>query len=173
MNLIIKRFVLNKNFSIYFSVKHSCLFMKHILGISYFFLPSYFFWKTNLKAFQLIFINLRFFKSFFINLKLCFHTYLIYFLKLKIRGLGYRLRSITDNCHYFFFNYTNYYYFFNPKSLIVKTYKKRMLLLSFNWWMLKVVLSHILLLRKMGPYTLHGLRLVKQIVFLKKSGKKL
>jgi len=101
------------------------------------------------------------------------NVYFIYFVKIKIRGLGYRLRSICDTCHYFFFNYTNYFFFFSPSSIVIKTYKKRMLLLSFNWMILKDVLSHILLLRELGPYALHGLRFAKQIVFLKKRTKKL
>jgi len=56
----------------------------------------------------------------------------LFFFKLRIKGLGYRLRSISEYCHYFFFNYTNYYYFFNPVHVLVKTYKKRMILISFD-----------------------------------------
>lgn len=47
-----------------------------------------------------------------------------------------------------------------------------MLLLSFDWFLLKLVLSHILLLRKIGPYNFLGLRYKRQIILLKKSGKK-
>jgi hypothetical protein len=97
----------------------------------------------------------------------------IFFIKLRIRGLGYRIRSICPTVHYIFFNYTNYYYFFHSNFLITKIYRKRMLLISFNWSILKLVVSHLLLLYRFGPYTLYGFKVVKQIVLLKKSGKKI
>lgn len=48
-----------------------------------------------------------------------------------------------------------------------------MILLSFNWCELRSLVCYILLLQKFGPYTLHGIRWVKQFVILKKSGKKI
>lgn len=57
-------------------------------------------------------------------------------------------------------------------NIIIKIYKKRMLLLSLNWSVLKLILSYILTLRKIGPYNLDGIRLLKSMLVLKKSGKK-
>jgi hypothetical protein len=37
-----------------------------------------------------------------------------------------------------------------------------MVLLSYNWQMLKLIVSHILLLKKLGPYSMRGLRLVNK-----------
>lgn len=47
-----------------------------------------------------------------------------------------------------------------------------MLILSLNWSFLKFILSYILGLRKIGPYNLDGIRFVKSMLILKKSGKK-
>jgi len=171
--LLVKRYNFNKHYNFYFSPTHSCLFIQHFLGTSYFFLPSYFFYSQSLQSCKFIFLNSKFFQSFLTHFNSCISLYYVYFIKIRIRGLGYRLRSICDTCHYFFFNYTNYFFFFNPLAVMVKTYKKRMLLISYNWAVLKAVLAHILLLRKLGPYVLHGLRFAKQIVFLKKRTKKL
>lgn len=139
------------------------------------FMPSFYLYKVdkNLNCMVFSFLSKFFYKSFIKHL-FCLSNRLsiIYFVKLRIRGLGFRMRSINDVIFYFFFNYTNFYYIFSPRTLLIRVYKKRMLLLSFDWFLLKLVLSHILLLRKIGPYNMLGLRLRRQIVFLKKSGKK-
>ena len=41
----------------------------------------------------------------------------IYFFKLRIKGLGFRIRTISENFHYIFFNYTNYIIFILLKIL--------------------------------------------------------
>jgi len=119
-----------KGTQVFFSYKLSCLIVKNILGLKFILLPSFYFFK-NLDDIQFIFLKKHFFNSFIKNI-FCNQTIFAYFIKLRIRGLGYRLYSISDLTHFFFFNYTNYYYFFNPKNLLVKTYKKRMLLFSFE-----------------------------------------
>lgn len=109
--VIVKRYNFNKNYAFYFSSAHNCLFIQHFLGTSYFFLPSYFFYFRSLSSCNFIFLNFKFFHSFLTHLKGCISLYSIYFIKIRIRGLGYRLRSICDTCHYFFFNYTTISFF--------------------------------------------------------------
>jgi len=82
----------------------------------------------------------------------------LYFFKLRIKGLGYRLRTIADNFHYIFFNYTNYYYIYIPANLLIKIYKKRLIIISYFWHTLRLFISHLLLLQEIGPYKLYGLR---------------
>lgn len=148
-------------------------FSLYTLGIFLLRLPTYYFYIQNSSKISIVFLKNFFFKSFFKHLiSFCNRLVILYFLKIKIKGLGFRLRSISDVLYYFFFNYTNFFYFYPPKLLLIRVYKKRMLLLSFNWFLLKLVLSHILLLRRIGPYNFLGLRFKRQIVFLKKSGKK-
>ena len=164
----------NSGIDLFFSKNKNLFFIKGICGISYVFLPSKFFYKVvNNTSIQFIFSNYFFFKGFLSHLvtKLNYLN-VIFFIKLKIRGLGYKMRQITSSLFFFFLNYTNYFYFFLPFNLIMHVYKKRSILLSSNWQQLKLILSNILLLKKLGPYTLRGFRLVKQIVLLKKRGKK-
>jgi hypothetical protein len=97
----------------------------------------------------------------------------VYFIKLKLRGLGYRVRELYENCYYFFFNYTNFFYIFMPAKSLIKSYRKRILLVSSSWFLLKLITAHILLLKKLGIYNLRGIRFVKHIILLKKSGKKI
>lgn len=154
----------------YFSIKTSKIYFLTAVGIKIIKLPSYYFvHQIPNKLLSLLGLSnsinfFRILKNFVVD---------FYFIKLRIRGLGYRWRTISDNFHYIFFNYTNYYYFYNPNNIIVKIYKKRMILISYFWHYLRLIMSHILLLQKIGPYTLHGIRWAKQIIFLKKSGKKI
>jgi len=105
----------------------------------------------------LLFFSLRDFNGFLIQIANIRPD--IYFFKLKIKGLGYRLRYIASNFFYIFFNYTNFFYIFVNSSLIlIRIFKRRMILISFLLFELKLFLSHILLLHKIGPYTLEGMR---------------
>lgn len=176
INYSLKSYTLLKNINIVYSSKISCFFIKGFSGIFMLRLPSFYFYNVSLDKNKIILLFLKkfYFKSFINHLfSLSNRLSIIYFIKLRIRGLGFRMRSINDVIYYFFFNYTNYYYLYSPKTLLIRVYKKRMLLISFDWFLLKLVLSHILLLRKIGPYNMLGLRLKRQIVFLKKSGKKI
>lgn len=103
---IIKRYNFHKHYNFHFSSNKCCLFIQHLLGTSYFFLPSYFFYMRLASSSKFIFLSSRFFQSFLTHLSSILSLYCLYFIKIRIRGLGYRLRSICDTCHYFFFNYT-------------------------------------------------------------------
>lgn len=174
LNYSIKSRLLSKNIDLLYSYKLSCFLVKGFSGVFILRLPSFYFCANlNKESIILVFLTRFFFKSFIKHLyALSNRLSIVYFIKLRIRGLGFRIRSISDIIYYFFFNYTNYYYLYSPKTLLIRVYKKRMLFISFDWFLLKLVLGHILLLRKIGPYNLLGLRLRRQIVFLKKSGKK-
>ena len=75
-------------------------------------------------------------------------------MRIKIKGLGYRIRKVTQELYYFFFNYTNMFYFNIPNNILIKWYKKRIILLSNDFYLLKILFAHILLLKKLGPYRL-------------------
>jgi hypothetical protein len=65
------------------------------------------------------------------------------------------------------------YYIYIPKSVLVKWYKKRIIFLSNDFFLLKLLFSNILLLKKLGPYRIRGLRYPRQIILLKKTVKKI
>jgi len=165
---------LNKNIEINFNSNRSIINIKGLYGIFIYKMPSYYFYKLYNNTIKFIFINKFIYISFikhFIMLykKLSF----LYSVRLRVKGLGYRIRKITNNLYYFFFNYTNMYYFYLPKNILLKWYKKRLLLISNNLFLIKLLFSHMLLLKNIGPYRLRGLRYPRQIIFIKKGGKKL
>ncbi len=142
------------------------------MGIIFLKLPSYYFVKKELSIISILFLNrfffLTFIKHFFLYLN---RLTLIYFIKIKIKGLGYRIRKISNELYYFFFNYTNIFYFYLPNNILIKWYKKRIILISNDFYSLKILFTHILLLKKLGPYRLRGLRYPRQIILLKKKKK--
>src|ERR1700761_5957670 len=95
--------------NIYISLSLSAFFFKNSFGIAYIYLPSAYFIK-KVKKYE------SFIKHLFVLYDRLFH---FYYVKVKIRGLGYRIREIAENFYYFFFNYTNYYYFHCPYNIII------------------------------------------------------
>jgi len=61
---------------------------------------------------------------------------------------------------------------FIPKELVVHWHKKKLILLSNNFFLLKLIFNCILILKKLGPYRILGIKYPRQIVMLKKGGKK-
>lgn len=164
---------LNKNINIIFDKKNSTLKVKGFFGILSYKLPSFYFYKKSINIVSFLFINKFLYFSFikhFLNFykKLSF----IYSIRLRLKGLGYRIRKVTRYLYYFFFNYTNMFYFYLPKNILIKWYKKRILLISNNFFILKLLFSNMLILKKIGPYRLRGLRYPRQIIFIKKRTKK-
>lgn len=119
----IKFFFSSKLSRLYFWTKRGIVFINFFGNISY-----------KLENEKLIIKQNGFKQSFFdifSVLKMLYSN--IYMFRLKIKGLGFRWRTITSQFHYIFFNYTNFFYFFVPLTLLVKLYKKRMILVSYYW----------------------------------------
>jgi len=112
---------LNKNINIIFDKKNSTLKVKGFFGILSYKLPSFYFYKKSINIVSFLFINKFLYFSFikhFLNFykKLSF----IYSIRLRLKGLGYRIRKVTRYLYYFFFNYTNMFYFYLPKNILIK-----------------------------------------------------
>lgn len=169
---IVKYYILKKQLNLYFSNKNAYIYLKNRIGLIKLKLPSIFYYYKNLTLTKLSLFNNQNFKSLINNL---FNSYkklnLIYFIKLKIKGLGYRFRKLSTNFYYFFFNYTNMYYINLPKNIIIKWYKKRLILVSFDFNLIKLIMSTIIILKKLGPYQIRGLKYPKQIILLKQKKK--
>jgi len=97
--------------------------------------------------------------------------FFIFFLKLKVRGLGYRIKRITSNLFRFFIGTTNYYYSHIPFSFYIKARRRRMIAFSNDKKLLSDIFIDIIALKKLIPYKLRGFFLPRQIVLMK-PGKK-
>lgn len=167
-----KLIILSKNFDIFFSHINNLLFIKGILGILVIKMPSFFFFLKKENFLSFVFLNRFFFISIFKHFSYLYkRLYFFNFVKLKIRGLGYRILKVCNSLFRFFFGHTNFFYLHVPQDIIIKSRKRRLLLLSNNLSALKMVLAHMLLLKKLSVYRIRGLVYPKQIIVLK-IGKK-
>lgn len=84
--------------------------MRSFSGVFLLNMPSFYMYKKgNGSSIMFSFLKKFFYKSFIKHLfYLSNRLSIIYFVKLRIRGLGFRMRSINDVIFYFFFNYTNF-----------------------------------------------------------------
>jgi hypothetical protein len=145
--------------------------LKTFLGIYFFYLPSFYFYK-NKKILSFIFIKNFFFKSFISHFFFFYNNINnIYIIRLKIKGLGYQIYKLTKNLYSFHFHFINFFYLFLPLVIVTCWYKKRMILISNDLIILKIVFKCILILKKLGPYRLLGIRYPRQIIIFKKGGK--
>jgi len=121
---------------------------------------------------QLLFSNHFFYASFLAHLFVCIRKFsAMFFLKLKIRGLGYRIRRYAKALYRFYFTRTNYIYFNVPLNLIVRRRKKKLLLISPDYSLVRLVFAHLMLLHTVGPYNRRGFSYPRQIIFLKPKKK--
>lgn len=118
---------------LFFSKNENSLLIKGAYGIISLKMPTKYYYKIKNNNIYFIFNNIFYFKSFIAHFMYsCNYISVVYFVKFKMRGLGYKMRKITNSLFYFFYNYTNYYYFFLPFGLLMNIYKKRAILIGYN-----------------------------------------
>jgi hypothetical protein len=133
------------------------------------------FWikQVSNKQWSILFLNKSLVKQFLIQMFTRYDIFnpSIYFYKLRLKGLGFRIIKQATGLYRFFFNRINYIYFYVPKNIIM-FYKQRVLLfLSIHWDILRMVIVHVLALKKLSIYNMRGLWYPYQLR-IKKPGKK-
>lgn len=145
--------VLQPNLKLYFSKKYNKLFLRFNNFVMFLYLPSYYFFNKTANSFNLLFINKYLYKTFLNQLILFSKTpNKIYFFKLRLRGLGYRIRKMSNFLYRFYFACTNYFYFHVPNEIIFFFKKRRILFVGRDLVKLKVIFVHFLFLKKLIPY---------------------
>jgi hypothetical protein len=165
--------ILGGTFDFYFSKNNSLFLLKGLKGFYVLHLSSYFFFKILQSGLSFIFFSKYFFKSFIRNF-LLFCRYLIstYYFKLKLKGLGFRVKRISNRLYRFFFTFVNFFYFHVPYGVILKTKGRRLFFFSLDVGLLRIVIAHLLLLKKLIVYRIRGLLYPRQIVIMKPGKKK-
>ena len=134
-------------------------------------LPGYFFYALQPSGFSLLFLKKQLFSDFFSFLRLVSRRFdVVYFYRLKLRGLGFRLERLASSLYRFFFATTNFIYFHVPPSIVFRGRKRRMIFLSHDLAILRNVFAQFLLLWELRPYMRRGLFFPRQI-FIRKKGK--
>lgn len=164
--------VLSKSFNFWFNSVNSFFYIKGIYGLLVLRMPSFYFVYSKSNFLSFLFLNKFFFRSIFKHFSYLYkNVFFFNYVKLKIKGLGYRIRKISKSLFCFFFGNTSLFYFYAPTNVIVKARKRKLLLMSNNLSILKMVLAHLLLLKKLSVYRTRGLVYPRQI-FILKVGKK-
>jgi hypothetical protein len=118
---IIKNYNFEKNIKFFFSNKDSYIYIKGLYNIFVLKLYKYYYYIIKDKNIILLYNNKNKFLSFIKNLILLYNKItLIYTVRLKLRGLGFKIRKVSKNLYYLFFNYINMYYIYIPKNLLIK-----------------------------------------------------
>jgi hypothetical protein len=120
--IIVKNYNIKKNIELFFSEKKSLLYIKGLYYYIVIKIPNYyyFFFKNN-NNLSIIYNKKILLSSFIRNINLLYNKLVfLYSIRLKLRGLGFKIRKVSKNLYYFFFNYINMYYIYIPKNLLIK-----------------------------------------------------
>jgi len=94
-------------------------------------LPKFFYKKINDKLVSLLFTKEVFFNFFIKKLLLIGKSFFsIFLLKVRIKGLGYRMRTVSSSLIQLFFVHKNFIYFYVPSRILVNARKKKMIFIS-------------------------------------------
>jgi len=126
------------------------LLLKYSYNILFIFLPFSYFIKKTFNGFFFLFTNYYFFTSILSQLR-NFYTSIIkfFFFKLRLRGLGYRIKRLSKKLFRFFFGIHHFFYFHVSTDLIVKKKKRYLLVFSNKLFKLNNVFNHLILLKKL------------------------
>jgi len=119
---------LKKNVNFFFYEASNIFLIKGLKGFVVFRLPSFYYYKKNtINQLFLILFNVFFFKSFLKLISNCNkNLFLIYTFRLKMKGLGFRIRKLSTMLYKFFFTSVNFFYFHVPRNIILKNRKRRL-----------------------------------------------
>ena len=135
-------------------------------------LPHCFFYAVTNSEFTLAFTNRASYATLLAIIKYKIkHATLIYMARLRIRGLGYRIRRFSSHLYRFYFTKTNFIYMHVPVSILIRLRKRRIIILASNYPSLRSLLVGILLLKNTGPYNRRGFVYPRRMLFLKKGKK--
>ena len=135
-------------------------------------LPHSFFYMGTNSLFTIAFTNRGSYATLLALVKYKIQQYtLIYMARLRIRGLGYRIRRFCAHLYRFYFTKTNFIYVHVPVSILIRLRKRRIIILASNYPQLRSLLVGILLLKSTGPYNRRGFVYPRRMLFLKKGKK--
>jgi hypothetical protein len=95
------------------------------------------------------------------------------FIKLRFIGKGYKLlirKNFLHNIILFNFGYSHRYYIYIYFFYMFQLAKTKFIFFGLNFFLLKIILQRLYLIKPINIFTLRGLRFAKQCIF-KKIGK--
>src|SRR5580692_7668426 len=177
MEIINYSYFFKKDLKIYFILKKNYIILKKKSRFFFLKIPYIYFYKFENKIKSFIFFNFFFYIIFFNYF--CYISFFkhimqlykklssFYYLRLKLKGLGYRIIHLSMFLIKIFFNRSNFFYIHIPKTILFRYKIRRLFFLSTKLVDLRVLMINILLLKKYIIYRLSGLFYPRQIILLK------
>jgi hypothetical protein len=129
MIIFLKKFVLNNIIDFFFDYFNNILFSRTFTGFFFFKMPCFFFFSVL--DLNFIFLKKKLLMSFIAQISFALRFFFsFFFVRFKMRGLGYRVKHITNNIIRFFIGTTNFFYFLAPLSIYLRARRRRLLLIS-------------------------------------------
>jgi hypothetical protein len=175
-NRLILNLFFYKELDLFLNKKFNILFIKGNHGIIFLYLPRIFFIKKSDNNIRLL-LNAK--NIFFSILKQFLFLYRLlfkfFFFRIRLRGLGYRIKKISKKIYRFFFAFNHYFYLYVPLNVYIWVKKRYLLAISNNKAKLNNLFNHLLLLKKLSfiKNRTDSFVVPKRIVFIKKIVKKL
>jgi hypothetical protein len=161
-------FYFGKDFNIFFFIKKNYIILKKKSRFFFLKIPYIYFYKLKEKIYSFFFYNYFCYISFFKHILQLYNKLVsFYYLRLKLKGLGYRIVHISKYLIKIFFNRSNFFYLHLPKTILFKYKIRRLFFLSIKLVDLRILVINLLLLKKYIIYRLSGLFYPRQIILLK------
>jgi hypothetical protein len=168
MEIINYSYFFKKDLKIYFILKKNYIILKKKSRFFFLKIPYIYFYKFENKIKSFIFFNYFCYISFFKHIMQLYKKLSsFYYLRLKLKGLGYRIIHLSMFLIKIFFNRSNFFYIHIPKTILFRYKIRRLFFLSTKLVDLRVLMINILLLKKYIIYRLSGLFYPRQIILLK------
>jgi len=117
---IIYNYIIRLDLKLLYKKELNILFIKEKYGVLFLYLPKFFFINENINNLKLSFLSrLNFMNVLKQFLFLCNYYLVLFFFRIKLKGLGYRIKKITKKIYRFFLAYNHYFYFFVPKNVFI------------------------------------------------------
>jgi hypothetical protein len=131
-------------------------------------LPFLYFYKQIKDSFNFIFLS-RFHYITFIKHLFNFYDklYTFYYFNLKLKGLGYRIFSISKSLIKIFLNRSNFFYLHISSKVLLKYKTRRFFFISTDLGSLRVLVINLLLLKEFIIYRVNGIYYPRQILLIK------
>lgn len=108
------------NVQFFFEKQKNLFFIKGKTGVIVFSLPNYYFINIINNSFNFCFLNKYFFYTFFKQISFYLKFFFkYYFIRLRLKGLGYRIKKYNKFLYRFFMGYNHFFYFYVPINTYV------------------------------------------------------
>lgn len=168
--VVLFNYFLKGDLQLYLNKVENKMLVHGRFGTSLLFLPNFFFTSIDKQKINFMFITKQNMMNFLKHFIYTYNSvYKLYFLRMRLRGLGYRIIRIARRLLRFFFAVNHYFYFHIPNNVYIKRRGRELYIISTNKMQLNDIFHHLLHLKKLDLYERTNSFIVKnRILHLKK-----